>query len=357
MFERDVASWTTLVACYANFDSIESARRLFDDMPARSVVSFSAMIAGYVRRGRFKEALGLFLDFQVAGMEPNDSMLMSVLSACANVGALDSGRWIHSYLHQIKGGEFDCRITTALIDMYCKCGSVQDAWFVFEKAKDKQVGEWTAMITGMAMHGFGERSIKLFENMVRLGIQPNVVTFVALLSACTHAGLVKEGLRYFECMKAEYGIQPTIEHFGCVTDLLGRAGLIDEAIKIIRKMPMKANAAIWGALLTACRIHRNVEVGEIAARWLISEEPWNGAVYMSLVGLYSELGRRDDVERVKKEMKDVGSRKTPGCSMVEVDRAFHEFVAGDKSHPQAVEVCLNLGELIVQEKENTWIFS
>lgn len=357
MLERDVASWTSLVACYANSGSVESARRLFDDMPERNVVSFSAMIAGYVRKGRFKEALGLFLDFQVVGMEPpNDSMLVSVLGACANLGALDSGRWIHSCMHKIRGLEFDSRITTALIDMYCKCGSVQDALFVFEKAKVKQVGEWTAMITGMAVHGFGERSIELFENMVRLGIRPNVVTFVALLSACTHAGLVKEGLKYFEHMKVEYGIEPTIEHFGCVIDLLSRAGLIEEAIEFIRKMPMKANAAIWGALLSACRIHRNVEVGEIAARWLISEEPWNGAVYMALLSLYSEVERWDDVEKVKKEMKDVGSRKIPGCSMVEVDGACHEFVAGDKSHPLAVEVCLNLGELIAEENENRLIF-
>ncbi|KAL5983448.1 hypothetical protein ACLOJK_017534 [Asimina triloba] len=332
MLKRDVATWTTMVSCCAGFAPIELAWRLFNEMPERSIVSFSAMIAGFVGRGKFKEALHLFHDLQIARMEPNDSTLMSVLCACSSLGALDCGRWIHSYIHKTRGDELDTRITTALIDMYCKCGSLENALSVFRGSKEKFVGEWTAMITGLAMHGFGERSIELFEEMVGLEIKPNVVTFVAVLSACTHSGLVKDGLRYFECMKSKYGIEPTIEHLGCVVDLLGRAGLISEAVEFIRKMPIEANGAIWGALLNASRIHKNIEVGELAARWLIREEPGNGAVYMALLSLYGDVGRLDDVERIKREMKDAGSRKSPGCSMIEVDGNCREFVGGDRSH-------------------------
>ncbi|XP_010259704.1 PREDICTED: pentatricopeptide repeat-containing protein At5g66520-like [Nelumbo nucifera] len=355
MPHRDIATWTTLVACCANFASIELARKLFDRMPERSNVSFSAMIAGYIRHGWFKEALQLFRRMQIEGLVPNNSTLSSVLCACANLGALDLGRWIHSFICEREGNKFDCRIITALIDMYFKCGSIKDALQVFAGAKKKFVGEWTAMISGMAMHGFGQTSIELFEDMVSSGIKPNAVTFVALLSGCTHAGLVDEGLRYFQRMTAEFGIEPTIEHFGCVVDLLGRAGLIGQAIQFIRDMPVEANAAIWGALLNACKVHKNVDVGELAARWLINEEPWNGVIYLSLLSLYREAERWDDVENVKREMKEVGCKKSPGCSLIEVNGDCHEFVAGDKSHPCVLQVCLNLSQLVMEVKEHKYL--
>ncbi|KAK9293232.1 hypothetical protein L1049_021222 [Liquidambar formosana] len=354
---RDVATWTTLVTCYASFCPIESARRVFDKMPNRSVVSFSAMIAGYVRRSMFKEALELFSEMLTLKMEPNDSTIMSVIGACANLGALDMGRWIYLYIFQRKGNnnQFDSRITTALIDMFFKCGSIKTAVKVFEGAKEKYVGEWTAMISGLAMHGLGEQLIEAFEHMVGSGVRPNGITFVSLLSGCTHSGLVNEGLCYFDRMKRDFGIEPTIEHFGCVVDLLGRAGLIDQAMQFIWEMPIEANAAIWGALLNACRVYKNVEVGEVAARWLINDEPWNGAIYMALLGLYREAGRWDEVDKVKGEMKKVGCRKSPGCSLIEVNGACYEFVVGDKSHLCAVEVCLNLSKIILEFKENKYI--
>ncbi|RZC72317.1 hypothetical protein C5167_035454 [Papaver somniferum] len=259
MLERDVATWTTLVSCCANHGSMETACELFKEMSEKSVVSFSAMITGFVRKGRFNEALELFRELQIQGLDPNDSTVMGVISASANLGSLDTGKWIHSYIRNKKGNRLDSRI-----DM--KCGSVEDAILLFKGVKEKLVGEWTAMISGMAMHGFGERSVKLFENMVELGVKPNAITFVGLLSGCTHAGFVKEGLMYFKRMKPEFGIEPTIEHFGCVVDFLSRAGLIAQAVEFVNNMPLKTNAAIWGALLNACRVHKNVEVGELAAR-------------------------------------------------------------------------------------------
>ncbi|OVA13583.1 Pentatricopeptide repeat [Macleaya cordata] len=357
MCDRDVATWTTLVTCNASHGSIEIARRVFDEMPEKSVVSFSAMITGYVRKGRFKEALELFRDLQIEGLEPNDSTIMGVISACASLGTLDTGRWIHSYIRHRKGNRFDSRINTALIDMYFKCGSIKDATNVFVGAKEKHVGEWTAMISGMAIHGFGERSMELFEDMVRSGVKPNVVTFVGLLSGCTHAGLVKEGLMYFERMKSEFGIEPTVEHCGCVVDFLGRGGLIDQAVEFMKEMTMEANAAMWGALLNACKVHKNIKVAELAAKWLVREEPWNGAIYMSLLSLYGEVGRWDDVEKVKREMKEVGCRKSPGCSLIEVNGVCYEFVVGDKSYPPALQVCLKMEELIREVKEKNLYFA
>ncbi|MCL7041250.1 hypothetical protein MKW94_001853 [Papaver nudicaule] len=358
MLERDVATWTTLVSCYANHGSIETAFKLFKEMPEKSVVSFSAMITGCVRKGRFNEALEFFRELQIRGLEPNDSTVMGVISASANLGSLDTGKWIHSYIRNKKGNDqFDSYMNTALIDMYFKCGSIKDAIHVFEGVEVKLVGEWTAMISGMAMHGFGERSVELFENMVELGVKPNAITFVGLLSGCTHAGLVEEGLTYFKRMKSEFGIEPTIEHFGCVVDLLSRAGLIAEAVTFMNNMPLKANAAIWGAVLNACRVHKNVEVGQLAARWLLREEPWNAAVYMSLLSLYTEADRWDDVVMVKREMKEIGSRKSPGCSLVEVNGVSYEFVAGDKSYPPALQVSLQIDESIKEVKEdygNLW---
>ncbi|XP_068663080.1 pentatricopeptide repeat-containing protein At5g66520-like [Aristolochia californica] len=354
MPERDVGSWTTLVSCCARFGSIEEARGLFDDMPQRSVVSFSCMIAGYVHRGKYKEALCLFRDLQLANLEPNNAILTSVLCACSNLGALESGKWIHSYIQQ-KGKKLDSRVTTALIDMYCKCGSVENAVTIFASAKEKHIGEWTAMISGLGMQGYGEKSIILFEEMIKSGIKPNVVSFVALLSACTHAGLVEDGLKYFERMESEFGIKPTIEHYGCVIDLLGRGGLIEEAMEVVRRMPMEANAAIWGAIFNACRVYKIVQVGELAAQKLINQEPRNGAVYMALMSLYAEVGRGSDVERVKKDMHEAACRRNPGCSLIEVNGSCHEFVAYDNSHPGVLKVSEILGkQVVMEEKGNKW---
>ncbi|KAI3883297.1 hypothetical protein MKX03_003441 [Papaver bracteatum] len=350
MLDRDVATWTTLVSCYASHGPIESSRKLFKEIPVKSVVSFSAMITGYVRKGshlaflikkkkKKYEALELFRELQMQGLEPNDSTIMGVISASANLCSLDTGKWIHSYIRSKKGNQFDSRINTALIDMYFKCGSINDAIL-------------TAVISGMAMHGFGERSVELFENMVESGVKPNTVTFVGLLSGCTHAGLVEEGLMYFERMESEFGIEPTVEHFGCVVDLISRAGFIAQAVKFMKNMPLKANAAMWGALLNACRVHKNFEVGELAARWLLSEEPCNAAIYMSLLILYTEAKRWDDVVMVKREMKELGSRKSPGCSLIDVNGTSYEFVAGDKSFPPALQISLQIDESMKEAKED-----
>ncbi|XP_026430552.1 pentatricopeptide repeat-containing protein At5g66520-like [Papaver somniferum] len=240
ILERDVATWTTLLSCYANHGSTGTACELSKEMPEKGVVSFSAMITGYVRKGRFNKALELFRELQIQGLEPNDSTVMGVISASADLGSLDTSKWIHSYIRNKNGNRFDSRINTALIGMYFKCGSVEDGVFFFKGVKEKLVGERTTMISGITMHGFGERSVELFENMVESRVKPNAITFFGLLSGCTHAGLVKEGLMYFKRIKSEFGIEPTVEHFGCVVDFLGRAGLIAQEVDFVNNMPLKA---------------------------------------------------------------------------------------------------------------------
>ncbi|KAF3774466.1 Pentatricopeptide repeat-containing protein [Nymphaea thermarum] len=224
--EPDVASWTTLLSAYANSLDVGQVRKLFDEMPERSAVTWSAMITGYVQANCYEEAVGQFRGMQVKAIEPNDATLVSLISACAHLGSLEQGRWVHSYV-QNKNRTLDTRFNSALIDMYCKCGSTERAMLVFKLARNKDVTVWTSLISGLASHGFGRTAIQLFEEMKRSGVAPNDLTLVAVLSACTHAGLVQEGLSIFERIRSEFCIQPKIEHYGCMVDLLERAGLID----------------------------------------------------------------------------------------------------------------------------------
>ncbi|KAF3774467.1 Pentatricopeptide repeat-containing protein [Nymphaea thermarum] len=266
------------------------------------------------------------------------------VAACAHLGSLEQGRWVHSYV-QNKNRTLDTRFNSALIDMYCKCGSTERAMLVFKLARNKDVTVWTSLISGLASHGFGRTAIQLFEEMKRSGVAPNDLTLVAVLSACTHAGLVQEGLSIFERIRSEFCIQPKIEHYGCMVDLLGRAGLIMEALSLIESMPMEPNAAVWGALFSACRIHGHAKLGGQVASQLLRDEPQNGALYMALMNLYNETGKVDDAEKVKRDMKKSACKKNPGCSVIEVNGACTEFIVGDESHPQALQVCSNLSRL------------
>ncbi|CAN6467991.1 unnamed protein product [Victoria cruziana] len=343
--EPDVASSTTLLSVYVNSLDVGKARKLFDEMPERNVVTWSAMIAGYVQASCYEEAVGLFREMQVKGIEPNDATLVSLISACAHLGSLEQGRWIHSYM-QNNNRTLDTRLNTALIDMYCKCGSTERAILVFKLARDRDVTVWTSLISGLASHGFGTTAAELFEEMQRSRVAPNDLTLVAVLSACTHAGLVQKGLSIFKRMRSEFCIEPKIQHYGCIVDLLGRAGLVMEALDLIESMPMKPNVAVWGALFSACRIHGHAKLGEQVASKLLTDEPQNGALYMALMNMYNETGRVDEAEKVKIRMKENSCKKNPGCSVIEVNGTCTEFIVGDLSHPQALRVCSNLGRLV-----------
>ncbi|RWR87567.1 pentatricopeptide repeat-containing-like protein [Cinnamomum micranthum f. kanehirae] len=290
MRQRDVVSWNSILGGYLRSGVLDAALGLFRVMEERNVITWNSIITGFVQGGRAKEALGLFHEMQVLGdgfVEPDKVTFASVIAACASLGALDQGKWVHHYLKQHRL-EVDMVIGTALVDMYGKCGCVETAVKVFDEMHKKDVLAWTAMISTYAIHGFGEEALRLLKDMEMQGVKPNHVTFVGLLCACAHAGLVDEGRRLFDSMRLVYLVEPQSQHYACMVDLLGRAGLFEEAERLISTMPMEPDVFVWGALLGACRTHRNVKLGERVAKYLIELKPENHAFYVMLLDIYAE---------------------------------------------------------------------
>ncbi|XP_058089016.1 pentatricopeptide repeat-containing protein At5g66520 [Magnolia sinica] len=351
---RDTVSWNSMINGYAKNGEIKNARELFCQMPARNVISWTSMIAGCVECGLFKEALNLFQEMQVAGIEPDNIALVSALSACAQLGALDQGRWIHAYIdkNQIS---IDPILSCILVDMYAKCGDVEEAFSVFTKIEDKSVAAWTAMITGFATHGRGREALELFMEMKKAGIKPNEITFTGVLTACSYAGLVEEGKLIFKSMKRTCDASPLIEHYGCMVDLLGRAGLLKEAEELIETMPMKPNAAVWGALLRACHIHGNYDLGMRVGNILIKLDPGHGGRYVHLASVFAAAGKWNEAVMVRKLMKDRGVSKLPGCSLIDLNGTVHEFFAGDQSHPNTEEIYYTWDRILERLRQEGYV--
>ncbi|XP_043688952.1 pentatricopeptide repeat-containing protein At5g66520-like [Telopea speciosissima] len=342
----DLVSWNSMISAYGKHGNVEAARELFDKMPQRTLVSWSAMIDGYVKSGSFVEALRLFSEMQALGVKPDVVTLVTVLKACANLGALDQGRWVHLYIDRNKlGWERNVVLGTALVDMYAKCGCIDVAFELFDGIHIKDAILWNAMIGGLAMHGHGWEALEIFSRMRRHGMMLNETTFLTVISACAHSGMAAEGVEIFESMKREYGIEPKVEHYGCLADLLGRAGLVHEAEEVLCNMPMEPLASQWGALMAACRTHNNVEVGERVGKRLILMEPLDGGRYVLLSNIYAAAGRWEDARKTRRAMEDIGAKKETGCSFIELDGNIHEFIVGDTNHPQSREIYGMLGEL------------
>eukprot|EP00268_Persea_americana_P057513 TRINITY_DN6897_c0_g2_i2.p1 TRINITY_DN6897_c0_g2~~TRINITY_DN6897_c0_g2_i2.p1 ORF type:complete len:580 (+),score=92.91 TRINITY_DN6897_c0_g2_i2:94-1833(+) len=337
-FESDPYVQNTLIHMYASCgDGLEIARKVFDEMPKTEPVCWSAMIGGYVRGGRCNEAVVLFRMMLGAGVRPDEITVVSVLSACADLGALELGKWIGVYVER-EGIAKTEPLCNALIDMYAKCGSIEDGANLFRVMPEKSIVSWTTMIDGLAMHGHGGEAIALFEEMKDAGVVPDDVAFVGVLSACSHAGMVEEGCRYFNLMKSEFSIVPKIEHYGCMVDLFGRAGLVERALEFIRDMPVEPNPVIWRTLVCACRVHGEIELGESISKQLIGDEPMHESNYVLLSNVYASMQRWEKKSKIRNLMGERGIRKVPGCSLIELDSQIYEFVAGDKSHPQYKEI-------------------
>uniref|UniRef100_A0A2N9H8A1 Pentacotripeptide-repeat region of PRORP domain-containing protein n=1 Tax=Fagus sylvatica TaxID=28930 RepID=A0A2N9H8A1_FAGSY len=333
MTTRDVVSWNCMIDGYARIGNVLVARYFFDQMPLQNVVSWNMMLALYVRSKDYNECLRLF-DSMIEGGEakPNEATLVSVLTACANLGSLDRGKWVHSCLKN-NGIEPDVLLSTALLTMYVKCGAMDLAKDVFDEMPITNVVSWNSMIMGYGMHGNAEKAIEMFMEMVKRGPTPNDATFVCVLSACTHAGMVLEGWWCFDLMFRVYKIDPKIEHYGCMVDLLARAGMMKDSEELISKMPMESGAALWGALLSACRTHSNSELGEIVAKQLIELEPRDIGPYVLLSNIYAAEGKWDDVEHVRKMMKEKGLQKAAGSSLVQLGEFKSEsFVENGSVH-------------------------
>lgn len=246
-------------------------------------------------------------------------------------------------------------VGTSIIDMYCKCGRVGMARKAFNRMKEKNIKSWTAMVSGYGMHGLAREALEVFNDMIKMGVKPNYITFVSVLAACSHAGLLDEGWFWFRAMRDRFSIEPGVEHYGCVVDLLGRAGFLSKAYDLILEMKIKPDNVVWGSLLAACRMHKNVDLGEIAAKKLFELDPSNCGYYVLLSNLYAEAGRWEDVKRMRIYMESHGLAKPPGFSLVELKGRTHVFLVGDKEHPQEEKIYAFLKELYVKLQEAGYV--
>lgn len=316
---KDLVSWNVMITAYVKQGEMENAQELFNNVPKRDVVTWNAMIAGYVLSGMNESALEMFEEMRSAGERPDEVTMLSLLSACRDLKDLETGKKVHLGILEMKSGFLNVLLGNALIDMYAKCGEIEKAMEVFNGVKDKDISTWNSLIVGLAFHGHAEETIKLFNEMRSLRVTPNEITFVGVIIACSHAGKVEEGWRYFNLMKDVYNIDPNIKHYGCMVDLLGRSGLLNEAIEFIDKMEIKPNAIIWRTLLGACRIHGNVNLGRRANERLLNMRRDESGDYVLLSNIYASQGEWVGVEKLRKLMDDSGIRKEAGHSLVDAD--------------------------------------
>ncbi|KAI7987850.1 Pentatricopeptide repeat-containing protein [Camellia lanceoleosa] len=296
------------------------------------------MINCYSQSKQYIEALAIFNEMKSHGISPDEVTMATVISACAHIGALDLGKEIHLYVMQ---NEFDLDVYlgSALVDMYAKCGSLDRSLLVFFKLREKNLFCWNSIIEGLAVHGYAEEALAMFSRMEREKIKPNGVTFISVLSACTHAGLVEEGRRNFLNMTHDFSIPPEMQHYGCMVDLLCKAGLIKDALELIQSMRIVPNSVIWGALLSGCRLYKNLEIAQVAVNKLMVLEPNNSGYYTLMVNMYAESNRWNEVAKIRSTMKVQGVEKTsPGSSWIEMDSKIHLFAASDKSHPYLAKI-------------------
>jgi pentatricopeptide repeat protein len=335
--ERDLISYNTLMSAYLSHGDASSATELFEQMLERNVNSWNIMISACSEKGSWADAIRVFNRMRLAGFQPDANTMAVLMSACAQLGSSSVAGQVHGFLKKGRV-EMNCHVQNALTDMYAKCGSVSQAHILFLEASPKDTVSYNVMIIALAHHGHGSNAVELFNEMTEEGLQPDPVSFLGVLSACAHAGLVQDGKHYFEAMRTAYAIDPSPDHYACMVDLYGRAGLIDEAQYLVQTMPIKPHAGVWGALLNACRKHCHVEIGKVAASELIKIEPGNPGNYVLLANTLARSMRWDAVETVWQSMRGKGIDKTAGCSWVEVDSVVHEFLTGDLTHPNFDEI-------------------
>jgi len=336
-FQENVFVGSSLVDMYARCGELREARLVFDKLESKNEVSWNALISGYARKGEGEEALGLFVKMQREGFGATEFTYSALLCSSSTTGSLEQGKWLHA--HMMKSGKkLVGYMGNTLLHMYAKSGNICDAKKVFDRLVKVDVVSCNSMLIGYAQHGFGKEAVELFEEMMLwVEIEPNDITFLSVLTACSHAGLLDEGLYYFELMK-KYSLEPKLSHYTTVVDLLGRAGRLDQAKSFIEKMPIEPNATIWGALLGASKMHKNTEMGAYAAQKVLELDPFYPGAHTLLSNIYASAGQWKDVAKVRKEMKDSGLKKEPACSWVEIANSVHIFSANDISHPQKDKV-------------------
>ncbi|KAG9447281.1 hypothetical protein H6P81_013409 [Aristolochia fimbriata] len=344
--DGDVFVNNALIAMYSNCGLVEPAQKSFAEMPQPDIVSWSTLISCYLNNGLPEEALSAFREMQVATeTRPDEITMVSVISAVSSLGALELGKWLHFFI--IKTGlVLKVSLGTALIVMYSKCGSIDMSIRVFEAMPERNVFTWTALIDGFAVHGRSEEALEAFDKMKKLGFRPDYITFIGVLFACSHKGLLEEGRKIFSSMKRDYDVEPGFEHYGCMVDLLGRAGMVEEAYEFIEKMPITPNSVIWRTLLGACVNHRNLEMAEQVKKRISELDPCHDGDYVLISNVYGGMGRWVERAEIRSLMRYKGIGKRPGCSLIEVGLAIHEFAAGDDSHPSTAAIKEMLGVIV-----------
>lgn len=339
----------TLIHMYSQCGDIKAARTIFGQGTHSCVVSYNSMITACVQSSLPSEALALFREMQSKRLRPTYVTMLGVLAACALIGARHLGKWIHEYVKK-NGFSSYVKVNTALIDMYGKCGSLEDAVAVFEGMEFRDTQAWSAMIVTHAIHGQGSTALKLFDEMLREGIRPDGITFLGILYSCSHSGMVEQGLGYFRVMSSDYGILPGIKHYGCIVDLLSRTGRLEEAYDFINGLPIEPTPILWRTLLSACGGHRNVDLGKKVFGRIIELDDSHGGDYVILSNMCALNRMWEDVNEIRKLMSERGVVKVPGCSSIEVDSKVHEFFAGDGKHPDSTKVRRMVDEVMEQVK-------
>ncbi|XP_077249987.1 pentatricopeptide repeat-containing protein At4g39530-like [Tasmannia lanceolata] len=330
----DIYAGSSLVDVYSKCLCVDDARLVFEEMDERDVVVWNAMIFGHTQNSQGENALKLFLEMQLAGMKPNEFTFVALVTSASNLASLLHGLQFHNQI--VKTG-FDSEpyVSNALIDMYAKCGSIDEARKLFDAMGVRDVVCWNSMISRYAQHGHAEEALKMFERMQNEDIEPNYVTFVGVLSACSHVGLVEKGLEHFNSMKCDFGIEPGMEHYACVVSLLGRSGRLHKAKGFIEQMPIEPGAIVWRSLLGACRVLGDINLGKYAAEMAILIDPEDSGSYILLSNIFASKGMWADVEKVRKGMNRNGVVKEPGHSWIEVKGVVHVFIVRDRSHSQS----------------------
>ncbi|RWW23783.1 hypothetical protein GW17_00011953 [Ensete ventricosum] len=345
----------SLVTMYARAGRMEEARRAFSLLYEKNVVSYNAIVDGYAKNSDCEEALELLYQIEGTDVGASAFTFASLLSAAASVGMMSKGQQLHAQMLKAGFGS-DVGVGNSLVSMYSRCGGIDDACRAFGEMGDRNVVSWTAMITGFAKHGDAARALGLFHDMVATGVgRPNAVTYVALLSACSHAGLIEEGWEHFRAMQRDHGVSPTMEHYACMVDLLGRSGRVEEAFGFVKSLPAEADALVWKTLLGACRVHGDIGLGEIVAKNILELAPEDPAPYVLLSNLYAEAGRWEDVAMIRRGMRERRLSKEAGLSWVEMENSIHKFHVGDTSHPQARQIYAKLDELFADIKEMGYV--
>lgn len=350
----------SIMYLYLKCGWIIEAKKLFDRMANISLITWNAMISGHAQmmddakdiisaQTSGIEALNIFLKLNRSGLKPDLFTFSSILSVCSSLVALEQGQQVHA--QTIKAGFLsDVVVATALVNMYNKCGSIERASKAFVEMSIRTLISWTAMITALSQHGRSKQALQLFEDMRVVGVRPNKITFVSVLSACSHAGMVDEALSYFEMMKNEYKIKPVMDHYACLIDMFVRLGRLDEAFDFIKKMDFEPNECIWSILIAGCRSHGKMELGFYAAERLIELQPKDAETYVMLLNMYLSAGKWKDVSKVRKLMKDEKVGKLKDVSWISIKNKVLSFKTQSCSHPLSLEVEELLGNLLERAK-------